>query len=200
MKVLDEDQFFKFTRITALEKYMTLYFYICELHLLLGVVNTLMKQMMLNFSEDADKWIKACNVQRDHRGPSFKGSGSGVPSHSDWQNAWHKEKFSRCRETLIRHLYWACDKDIYRLTKRTDEGYKKYYNKEDYRPALINTIVTTNLVEPRLHQTVRTVRKKIREILCKFTLITKMTQSTIIERLVDLPVRKIDLNYLSGPV
>lgn len=41
-------------------------------------------------------------------------------SQSDWEENWHKEKFTRCRETLIRHLYWACEKDIYRLTRRSD--------------------------------------------------------------------------------
>ncbi|XP_049820865.1 probable insulin-like peptide 7 [Aethina tumida] len=44
-------------------------------------------------------------------------------SKSEWQTAWHKEKYSRCRDTLVRHLYWACEKDIYRLTRRTDPFY-----------------------------------------------------------------------------
>ncbi|RZC35022.1 insulin-like peptide 7 [Asbolus verrucosus] len=43
-------------------------------------------------------------------------------SQSDWEEAWHKEKYTRCRETLIRHLYWACEKDIYRLTRRSDQN------------------------------------------------------------------------------
>ncbi|XP_057661223.1 probable insulin-like peptide 7 [Diorhabda carinulata] len=41
-------------------------------------------------------------------------------THSDWTNAWHQEKFSRCRDTLVKHLYWACEKDIYRITRRRD--------------------------------------------------------------------------------
>jgi hypothetical protein len=32
---------------------------------------------------------------------------------------WHQETHSRCREKLIRHLYWACEKDIYRLSRRS---------------------------------------------------------------------------------
>nr|CAH7740270.1 unnamed protein product [Callosobruchus chinensis] len=40
-------------------------------------------------------------------------------THSDWKDAWHKERFSRCRETLVKHLFWACEKDIYRLTRRS---------------------------------------------------------------------------------
>ncbi|KAJ8916968.1 hypothetical protein NQ315_008368 [Exocentrus adspersus] len=51
-------------------------------------------------------------------------------THSDWKNAWHKEKYSRCRETLIRHLYWACEKDVYRLTRRSDLNFK-YYNTDE---------------------------------------------------------------------
>ncbi|XP_067641649.1 probable insulin-like peptide 7 [Eurosta solidaginis] len=39
-------------------------------------------------------------------------------SQSDWENVWHQETHSRCRDKLIRHLYWACEKDIYRLTRR----------------------------------------------------------------------------------
>lgn len=31
---------------------------------------------------------------------------------------WHQEKHSRCRDKLVRQLYWACEKDIYRLTRR----------------------------------------------------------------------------------
>lgn len=39
-------------------------------------------------------------------------------SQSDWENVWHQEKHSRCRDKLVRQLYWACEKDIYRLTRR----------------------------------------------------------------------------------
>ncbi|XP_068141378.1 probable insulin-like peptide 7 [Drosophila tropicalis] len=39
-------------------------------------------------------------------------------SQSDWENVWHQETHSRCRDKLIRQLYWACEKDIYRLTRR----------------------------------------------------------------------------------
>ncbi|KAM7347479.1 insulin-like peptide 7 [Cochliomyia hominivorax] len=50
-------------------------------------------------------------------------------SNSDWQDVWHNEAHSRCRDKLVRHLYWACEKDIYRLTrrnrKRTDESINK---------------------------------------------------------------------------
>uniref|UniRef100_A0A1B0BQ98 Insulin-like domain-containing protein n=1 Tax=Glossina palpalis gambiensis TaxID=67801 RepID=A0A1B0BQ98_9MUSC len=50
-------------------------------------------------------------------------------SQSDWENVWHHETHSRCRDKLVRQLYWACEKDIYRLTrrnhKRTDESVQK---------------------------------------------------------------------------
>ncbi|KAH8235572.1 hypothetical protein KR032_002671 [Drosophila birchii] len=39
-------------------------------------------------------------------------------SQSDWENVWHQEAHSRCRDKLVRQLYWACEKDIYRLTRR----------------------------------------------------------------------------------
>ncbi|XP_017773459.1 PREDICTED: probable insulin-like peptide 7 [Nicrophorus vespilloides] len=41
-------------------------------------------------------------------------------SNTEWKEAWHKERYTRCRETLIRHLYWACEKDIYRITRRSE--------------------------------------------------------------------------------
>lgn len=50
-------------------------------------------------------------------------------SQSDWANVWHHETHSRCRDKLVRQLYWACEKDIYRLTrrnhKRTEESVQK---------------------------------------------------------------------------
>ncbi|XP_055683864.1 probable insulin-like peptide 7 [Lutzomyia longipalpis] len=39
-------------------------------------------------------------------------------TQSDWERVWHHESHSRCRERLVRHLFWACEKDIYRLTRR----------------------------------------------------------------------------------
>ncbi|KAJ9598034.1 hypothetical protein L9F63_026863, partial [Diploptera punctata] len=41
-------------------------------------------------------------------------------SGEDWENAWHHERHTRCQEMLLRHLYWACEKDIYRLTRRNE--------------------------------------------------------------------------------
>uniref|UniRef100_A0A182NWL6 Insulin-like domain-containing protein n=1 Tax=Anopheles dirus TaxID=7168 RepID=A0A182NWL6_9DIPT len=40
-------------------------------------------------------------------------------TRADWEKVWHQESHSRCREKLIRHLYWACEKDIYRITRRS---------------------------------------------------------------------------------
>ncbi|XP_026469769.1 probable insulin-like peptide 7 [Ctenocephalides felis] len=40
-------------------------------------------------------------------------------SDEDWGDAWHKETHSRCREHLMRHMYWACEKDIYRISRRS---------------------------------------------------------------------------------
>lgn len=47
-----------------------------ELHLLLGVVNTIFSNMLEEFEEDANKWAKNCSVQRErtHGSPSFKGN------------------------------------------------------------------------------------------------------------------------------
>uniref|UniRef100_A0A1I8MZU7 Insulin-like domain-containing protein n=1 Tax=Musca domestica TaxID=7370 RepID=A0A1I8MZU7_MUSDO len=39
-------------------------------------------------------------------------------SPEDWENVWHSESHSRCRDKLLRHMFWACEKDIYRLTRR----------------------------------------------------------------------------------
>ncbi|KAF5276241.1 hypothetical protein FQR65_LT04046 [Abscondita terminalis] len=52
-------------------------------------------------------------------------------SRSDWHDAWHREKYTRCRDTLIQHLYWACEKDIYRLTRRSDPNNVKVYEDEN---------------------------------------------------------------------
>ncbi|XP_050101476.1 probable insulin-like peptide 7 [Anopheles aquasalis] len=41
-------------------------------------------------------------------------------TRADWEKVWHQESHSRCREKLIRHLYWACEKDIYRISRRND--------------------------------------------------------------------------------
>ncbi|XP_059619033.1 probable insulin-like peptide 7 [Phlebotomus argentipes] len=43
-------------------------------------------------------------------------------TQSDWERVWHHESHSRCRERLVRHLFWACEKDIYRLTRRASAG------------------------------------------------------------------------------
>lgn len=39
-------------------------------------------------------------------------------SKTDWEKVWHQETHSRCREKIVRHLIWACEKDIYRLSRR----------------------------------------------------------------------------------
>lgn len=44
-----------------------------------------------------------------------------VRTYADWARIWHQESHSRCREKLVRHLDWACEKDIYKLTRRTSE-------------------------------------------------------------------------------
>ncbi|XP_055640740.1 probable insulin-like peptide 7 [Toxorhynchites rutilus septentrionalis] len=45
----------------------------------------------------------------------------GERTRADWEKVWHQESHSRCREKLIRHLYWACEKDIYRISRRNDQ-------------------------------------------------------------------------------
>lgn len=42
-------------------------------------------------------------------------------TRADWEKVWHQESHSRCRDKLIRHLYWACEKDIYRISRRNDD-------------------------------------------------------------------------------
>lgn len=41
-------------------------------------------------------------------------------SRGDWKKVWHRESHTRCREKLLRHLFWACDNDIYRMERRND--------------------------------------------------------------------------------
>nr|CAD7404174.1 unnamed protein product [Timema cristinae] len=42
-------------------------------------------------------------------------------SDAEWENVWHNERHTRCRANLLKHLYWACEKDIYRLSRRNDQ-------------------------------------------------------------------------------
>ncbi|XP_065072573.1 probable insulin-like peptide 7 [Ochlerotatus camptorhynchus] len=42
-------------------------------------------------------------------------------TRADWEKVWHEESHSRCRDKLFRHLYWACEKDIYRISRRNDD-------------------------------------------------------------------------------
>ncbi|XP_021954161.1 probable insulin-like peptide 7 [Folsomia candida] len=39
-------------------------------------------------------------------------------NEDEWKTAWHSEKHSRCRDQLLIHMDWACQKDIYRLDKK----------------------------------------------------------------------------------
>lgn len=39
-------------------------------------------------------------------------------NENEWQSLWHSEKHVRCRDQLLTHMDWACQKDIYRLEKR----------------------------------------------------------------------------------
>ncbi|XP_062139739.1 probable insulin-like peptide 7 [Drosophila sulfurigaster albostrigata] len=57
-------------------------------------------------------------------------------SQSDWEDVWHRETHSRCRDKLVRQLYWACEKDIYRLTRRNRKrGGNELLVKGSYNPA-----------------------------------------------------------------
>lgn len=56
-------------------------------------------------------------------------------SKGDWEKVWHQESHSRCREKLIRHLYWACEKDIYRLSRRN--GFKQDENAQQKRSGIV---------------------------------------------------------------
>lgn len=51
-----------------------------ELHLLLGVVNTLFSNMMEEFKTEADNWAERCHVEQEmtHGSPSFKGNSCRV--------------------------------------------------------------------------------------------------------------------------
>lgn len=35
----------------------------------------------------------------------------------EWEKEWHQERYSRCRDSITRHLRWACEKDIYKLKR-----------------------------------------------------------------------------------
>lgn len=41
-------------------------------------------------------------------------------NEGEWKTAWHSEKHSRCRDQLLTHMDWACQKDIYRLDKKLE--------------------------------------------------------------------------------
>lgn len=85
-------------------------------------------------------------------------------SQSDWEHVWHQEKHSRCRDKLVRQLYWACEKDIYRLTRRNrkragagndlwlvgkgQENRKLQYQKYTYNPIFPLYLITLPLAAP----------------------------------------------------
>ncbi|XP_030380840.1 probable insulin-like peptide 7 [Scaptodrosophila lebanonensis] len=56
-------------------------------------------------------------------------------SQSDWENVWHRETHSRCRDKLVRQLYWACEKDIYRLTRRNRKRTGETVSKRTAQPS-----------------------------------------------------------------
>lgn len=41
-------------------------------------------------------------------------------TRADWEKVWHQESHSRCHDSLIRHMFWACGKDIYRISRRNN--------------------------------------------------------------------------------
>ncbi|KAK9739809.1 hypothetical protein QE152_g8705 [Popillia japonica] len=53
-------------------------------------------------------------------------------TNTQWADAWHREKFVRCRQALVDHLYWACEKDIYRITRRSKPTSHPIYTKIDF--------------------------------------------------------------------
>uniref|UniRef100_A0A1A9WVA4 Insulin-like domain-containing protein n=1 Tax=Glossina brevipalpis TaxID=37001 RepID=A0A1A9WVA4_9MUSC len=54
-----------------------------------------------------------------------------LSSQSDWENVWHHETHSRCRDKLVRHLYWACKKDIYHLKRRNQKRTEEFLQKRN---------------------------------------------------------------------
>lgn len=58
-----------------------------ELHLLLGVVNTIFSHMLTEFEKEANDWAERCSVQRamHHGGPSFNGNNCKILLNNlDW--------------------------------------------------------------------------------------------------------------------
>ncbi|XP_054718641.1 probable insulin-like peptide 7 [Uloborus diversus] len=39
----------------------------------------------------------------------------------DWRSVWFTERHRRCYNDLVRHMDWACDKDIYAVRKKKRE-------------------------------------------------------------------------------
>lgn len=65
---------------------------------------------------------------------------------SDWERLWHQEKHARCKESIIKHMKWACDKDIYRITRRSgisnlDGKFKLFLNKFTKKAIHLHLIV-----------------------------------------------------------
>ncbi|XP_046801346.1 probable insulin-like peptide 7 [Lucilia cuprina] len=74
-------------------------------------------------------------------------------TNSDWEDVWHSETHSRCRDKLVRQLYWACEKDIYRLTrrnrKRTDETFNKRSKSHTFLPMWLQPNIAQTLLRTR---------------------------------------------------
>ncbi|KDR22481.1 probable insulin-like peptide 7 isoform X2 [Zootermopsis nevadensis] len=76
-------------------------------------------------------------------------------SDDDWLNVWHQEHHTRCQETLLRHLYWACEKDIYRLSRRNDnqdQGIEFLQGKSDPRYPFLSVVEARVFLRDRRRQ------------------------------------------------
>lgn len=96
--------------------------------LCLGNGNLTPSKWTLENSYSSFVWLCLCvcaSVQRNKRLACFLDVSKLIElcffnrTRSDWEKVWHQESHSRCRDKLVRHLYWACEKDIYRLARRS---------------------------------------------------------------------------------
>lgn len=95
-------------------------------------------------------------------------------TYADWARIWHQESHSRCREKLVRHLDWACEKDIYKLTRRNNEdgdgdlekNHNGLYPISVRKKSVINPWLSTKEVSQQMLRTRRNGGKGITNECC----------------------------------
>lgn len=119
-----------------------------ELHLLIGVVNTLFERMQKDFNDTALKWAASCNVARQviHGGSGFNGNASKklLDKVDDLRSICEMDclKYVRVFQDFGKVVRACFSDDL-------DPNYKEYIN--DFRNAYSDLQIKKSKVTPKVH-------------------------------------------------